>query len=88
MSYGERLIYPGLPSLKYRRARSDIVETYKIINGIDCENIFPIRESNTRGHKYKIFKKKKTKNTAKQRKENLVFHKVSWTFEIHCLYHV
>ena len=64
----------GLPSLQYRRARSDLVETYKIINGIDrveCDNIFPIRESNTRGHKYKIFKKhfktKKRKLSSTQR---------------------
>ena len=57
MTCGEKLIYLGLPSLQYRRARSDIVETYKIINGIDtvdCGNIFPIRDSNTRGHKYKF----------------------------------
>lgn len=60
-TYGERLLILGLPTLEYRRIRSDLVETYKILNGIDkveCENnIFPQRVSNTRGNQQKIFKK-------------------------------
>jgi hypothetical protein len=50
----------GLPTLQYRRIRADLVETYKIINNVDkvdCTNIFPIRKTNTRGHKHKILKK-------------------------------
>ena len=60
LSYTERLKYLGLPSLQYRRLRADMVETYKILNDVDHvqhEKIFPIRTSNTRGHKHKIFKK-------------------------------
>ena len=61
LTYGERLKHLGIPTLQYRRIRADIVETFKIIKGIDkIENdtIFPInRAANTRGHKYKIYKK-------------------------------
>ena len=59
-TYGDRLRNLGLPTLQYRRIRADLVETYKIINNIDkvdCTNIFPIRKTNTRGHKHKILKK-------------------------------
>ena len=58
---GKDLKHLGIPTLQYRRIRADIVETFKIIKGIDkIENdtIFPInRAANTRGHKYKIYKK-------------------------------
>ena len=57
LSYGDRLRNLGLPTLQYRRIRADLVETCKIINKVDCTNIFPIRKTNTRGHKHKIFKK-------------------------------
>ena len=52
--------YLGLPSLQYRRLRSDMVETFRIINNIDKVNsnkIFPKNETTTRGHKHKIYKK-------------------------------
>jgi hypothetical protein len=32
-SYEERLKRIGIPSLKLRRARSDMIETYKILSG-------------------------------------------------------
>ena len=60
LSYPERLKFLGLPSLQYRRSRSDMVETYKIINNIDkieCRNLFPLNNSQTRGHSQKIYKK-------------------------------
>jgi hypothetical protein len=53
LSYGDRLRNLGLPTLQYRRIRSDLVEAYKIINNVDkvdCTNIFLIRKTNTRGH--------------------------------------
>ena len=34
-SYPERLRKLGLPTLEYRRKRSDIIQVYKILNGID-----------------------------------------------------
>lgn len=67
LSYGDRLKYLGLPSLQYRRLRADMVETYKIFNDIDKvdKSIFPVRESRTRGHKHKIFKKHSRTNRRK-----------------------
>jgi hypothetical protein len=47
LSYSERIKYLGLPSLQYRRMRSDLVETYKIINNIDkvdSNTVFPRNE--------------------------------------------
>ena len=60
LSYSDRSRYLGLPSLQYRRLRSDMVETFRIINNIDKVNskkIFPKNENTTRGHKHKIYKK-------------------------------
>ena len=38
LSYRERLMKLGLPSLKYRRYRGDMIQLYKIINHIDDIN--------------------------------------------------
>ena len=35
LSYLERIRSLGLPSLEYRRERADLVEIYKIMNGIN-----------------------------------------------------
>ena len=42
LSYSERLRKLGLPTLEYRRRRADMIETFKIIHGIDKvdKNIF------------------------------------------------
>jgi hypothetical protein len=43
-SYGNRLKHLGLPTLQYRRIRADVVETFKIIKGMDkveIDTIFP-----------------------------------------------
>ena len=48
LSYGDRLRNLGLPTLQYRRIRTDLVKTYKTINNVDkvdCTNIFPIRKN-------------------------------------------
>ena len=66
LSYSDRSRYLGLPSLQYRRLRSDMIETLRIINNIDKVNsnkIFPQNENTTRGHKHKIYKKKCRTNT-------------------------
>ncbi len=58
LSYPERLKYLGLPTLEYRRLRSDLKETYKILHGISDispEEFFkPARCDYTRGHAYKL----------------------------------
>ena len=60
MSYPERLRQLELPTLKYRRLRGDMIETYKIITGIyDPEaSLSPRLEGDrrTRGHRYKLLK--------------------------------
>ena len=68
LSYSDRSRYLGLPSLQYRRLRSDMVETFRIINNIDMVNsnkIFPKNENTTRGHKHKIYKKQSRTNIRK-----------------------
>jgi hypothetical protein len=61
LSYGNRLKHLGLPTLQYRRIRADVVETFKIIKGMDkveIDTIFPKNNTaTTREHKYKIYKK-------------------------------
>ncbi len=67
-TYNERLKELGLPSLQYRRARTDMIETYKIINNIDKldkECLTPKHQTRTRGHSYKIYKRQSRLNTRK-----------------------
>ena len=53
LSYEDRLNRLGLYSLEFRRLRGDLIETYKILSGldrVDSERMFPmVRESRTRG---------------------------------------
>ena len=70
LSYQERLRKLKLPTLAYRRSRGDMIETFKIIQGIYdkqcCEEIFEVREETcTRGHNKKIFKKSAILNIRK-----------------------
>src|SRR6218665_552612 len=63
LSYEERLIRCGLTTLEKRRSRGDLIEAYKIITGkksIQWESFFELAPSRgTRGHRYKLFKKRK-----------------------------
>ena len=56
--YEEKLTGLGLFSLEFRRMRGDLIETYKILIGLDMVNagrMFPIvGESRTRGHSLRI----------------------------------
>ena len=60
LSYEERLRALKLPSLEHRRRRGDMLQVYKILNGIDKldPGIFfsMATGSNTRGHSQKIAK--------------------------------
>ncbi|XP_076047673.1 uncharacterized protein LOC143029119 [Oratosquilla oratoria] len=61
LSYEERLRRLNLPTLAYRRARGDMIETYKILTGKydgDCtQGILKLREENiSRGNSLKLFK--------------------------------
>ena len=60
LSYMERLKKLNLPTLSYRRNRADMIQTFKIIQGIDeleCTNFFKLdTQSRTRGHSRKLTK--------------------------------
>ena len=61
LPYQERLRKLGLPTLEYRRERADMIQTYKILHGIDKldkDKLFtPALYRATRGHSYKLQKK-------------------------------
>ena len=65
-SYSERLAKLKLPSLSYRRHRADLIQTFKIVKGL--EDIQPSTffkfssHGKTRGHKYKITKQRAKAN--------------------------
>ncbi|KAK3099403.1 hypothetical protein FSP39_003853 [Pinctada imbricata] len=59
LSYSERLLNLGLPSLEYRRIRADVIQVYKYINNLD-EMSKPLfvksQENRTRGNSQKLVK--------------------------------
>ena len=79
LSYEERLKRLGLYSLEFRRMRGNLIETYKIIKGLDkldAGKMFPmLGESRTRGHSLRIkgrsFKTEVRKKLFTQRVVNL-----------------
>ena len=59
LSYTERLTKLNLFSLDYRRKRGDMIQLFKILNGIeniDANTMFTFSKSQTRGHSKKLFK--------------------------------
>ena len=61
LNYSDRMRELGLPSLQYRRTRADLIEVFKILNGIDnCDKsqLFHTQPlQRTRGHSQKFFKR-------------------------------
>lgn len=58
-SYTERLKSLDLPTLFYRRKRSDIIQVFRIITKIDCldcDTFFRFTDSTTRGNHFKLVK--------------------------------
>ena len=58
MTYERRLKFVGLTTLKTRRERADLLEMYKILNGLERvnEKDFFIRDNRkSRGHAFKLF---------------------------------
>ena len=54
MSYVQRLQVLNLPSLKYRRYRGDLIQTFKILNKVDelnIEDFYSFSASSTKTHK-------------------------------------
>ena len=70
LTYIERLKKLKLPSLAHRRRRGDMIQTFKIIKGIEyipSERFFKVcKESSTRGHSLKL-EKPRCKTTVRQR---------------------
>ena len=62
LPYEERLKELKLPSMEYRRKRGDMIQCFKIMNGIvrlDVTKIFNrIPTSNTRGHQQRILRQR------------------------------
>ena len=59
LPYEERCRLLGLTTLEKRRQRGDLIETYKILNGmenIDYDMFFALRDSNTRTNTVKLQK--------------------------------
>ena len=79
LAYEERLSRLGLYSLEFRRLRGDLIETYKIMKGLDrleAARLFPLTtETRTRGHSLKIrgsqFRTELRRNFFSQRVVNL-----------------
>ena len=61
LSYSERLKKLGLPTLKFRRLRGDMIEVYKLLHGLyNCNPNLIIEladNTHTRGHSLKLKKK-------------------------------
>ena len=79
LAYEESLSRLGLYSLEFRRLRGDLIETYKIMKGLDgveAARLFPLTmETRTRGHSLKIrgsqFRTELRRNFFSQRVVNL-----------------
>ena len=60
LSYKERLLQLGLPSLEYRRMHADMLQVYKILNKIDLlstnDLLITTYCNRTRGHNLKLSK--------------------------------
>ena len=58
MSYSDRLIKVGLPSLELRRLHLDLVYYYKMVFGLvklNFPDFFEFLVLSTRGHAYKLY---------------------------------
>ena len=62
LSYEDRLRTLKLPSMEYRRKRGDMIQCYKVMNGlvrIEADELFtPIPSNNTRGHGQRVLRTK------------------------------
>jgi ribonucleases P/MRP protein subunit RPP40 len=68
ISYEERLRMVGLTTLERRMWRADMLEVFKIINGMEglkMEDFFKKHEGITRGHTFKLYKKRVNLDVAK-----------------------
>jgi len=67
-TYEERLRKLNLPSLVYRRKRMDMIQTFRILKGIDninADQFFTLSERQSRGHRLKLVKPRSRINLRK-----------------------
>ena len=60
LSYEERLKRLNLPTLRYRRRRGDLIETFKVVHKIydpECSPVLVRSTRISRGHSFKLFKR-------------------------------
>ncbi len=60
LEYTDRLKKLGIPTLEYRRKRSDLIQVFKAIHGLDdmkWQDMFTLSTNKTRGHSLNIYKK-------------------------------
>jgi len=82
LHYNDRLEHLGLICLHTRRIRSDLIDTYKIINGIysvKTELFFDYDQSGRRGHSNKLFKRRSRLDIRKFAFSNIIVDRC------HCL---
>ena len=66
LTYEERLEWLGLPSMKYRRLRGDMITVFNIFQRGDQNTFFKFNlDIGTRGHSLKIFKSHSNSNREK-----------------------
>ena len=71
LTYPERLEILDMPTLAYRRARADMIETFKILNptvGYDAKTtkgLLLLKQGKTRGHDFKLYPKRSRINLRK-----------------------
>ena len=70
LTYEQRLRTLKLPTLRFRRLRGDMIETFNILKGINdrkvIEDLFELnQESKSRGHTLKIKKQRSRLNVRK-----------------------
>ena len=68
LSYEDRVKVVHLTTLETRRIRGDLIEVYKIMNGLtdlNPEDFFTFSTSGLRGHKHKLFKPRVRTDTGK-----------------------
>ena len=66
LTYDERLVWLGLPSMKYRRLRGDMITVFNIFQRGDQNTFFKFNlDTGTRGHSLKIFKSHSKSNREK-----------------------
>ena len=76
LTYEEHLQKLNLPSLVYRRRRMDMIQTFRILKGVDNMNptdFFELSERQSRGHSIKLVKKKNHLNIRKYTFSNRIF---------------